>query len=175
MRLHILGAGTPYADAGRFGSSYILEVGGERIMFDCGPGTTYKMARMGLRTTDVDHLLFTHHHFDHDVDYPCFLLARWNESIGDENPLQVIGPTFAGALMGLLAQEDDRQLIRMRMPPPEDPSRSWDRPLLLWLAVSWDPIRASTMRENELAGELMRAFRQAIDAAGAPGRVDTAH
>lgn len=90
-------------------------------------------------------------------------------------PLQVIGPTFAGALMGLLAQEDDRQLIRMRMPPPEDPSRSWDRPLLLWLAVSWDPIRASTMRENELAGELMRAFRQAIDAAGAPGRVDTAH
>jgi ribonuclease Z len=107
VRLHILGAGTPYADAGRFGSSYILEVGGERIMFDCGPGTTYKMARMGLRTTDVDHLLFTHHHFDHDVDYPCFLLARWNESIGDENPLQVIGPNLTELISHRLMDEHE--------------------------------------------------------------------
>lgn len=90
-------------------------------------------------------------------------------------PLQVIGPTFAGALMGLLAQEDGRQLIRLRMPPPDDEARPWDRPLMLWVAVSWDPIRASTMRDNQLAGELMRAFRQAVDAAGAPGRVHTGH
>jgi ribonuclease Z len=107
MRLHILGAGTPYADADRFGSSYILEVGGESIMFDCGPGATYKMARMGLRTTDVDHLLFTHHHFDHDVDYPCFLLARWNESIGDENPLQVVGPKLTELVSYRLMDENE--------------------------------------------------------------------
>jgi ribonuclease BN (tRNA processing enzyme) len=34
VKLHILGAGTLYADADRFGSSYILEMGGGSIMFD---------------------------------------------------------------------------------------------------------------------------------------------
>lgn len=61
-------------------------------MFDCGPATTYKMAQMGLSPLDVDYLFFTHHHFDHDVDYPCFMLTRWDESIGKENKLNVFGP-----------------------------------------------------------------------------------
>jgi hypothetical protein len=85
-------------------------------------------------------------------------------------PLQAIGPILSGALMGLLDQEDGRQLIRLRMAPAEDEADPWRRPLLLLVAVRWDPVRASTMTENALAGELMRAFRHAIDVAGAPGR-----
>jgi hypothetical protein len=85
-------------------------------------------------------------------------------------PLQVIGPTLSSALMGLLDQEDGRQLIRLRMPPAEDETVPWRRPLLVLAAVRWDPVRASTMTTNQLAGELMRAFRAAVDAAGAPGR-----
>ena len=54
-------------------------------MFDCGPATTYKMAQTGLHPLDIDYLFFTHHHFDHDVDYPCFMMTRWDESIGKEN------------------------------------------------------------------------------------------
>jgi len=83
-------------------------------------------------------------------------------------PLQTIGPSLAGGLAGLLAQEDGRQLIRLRMPPAQDEARPWDRPLLLWVAVCWDPIRAATMRPNELARELMRAFGRALSAAGSP-------
>jgi hypothetical protein len=83
-------------------------------------------------------------------------------------PLQVIGPNLAGALAGLLAQADGRQLIRMRMPPAEDEARPWDRPLVLWMAVVWDPIRSSTMRPNELARELLRAFARSVEAAGSP-------
>jgi len=85
-------------------------------------------------------------------------------------PLAVIGPTLSGALMGLLEEENGRQLIRLRMPPADDEKQPWRRPLMLLVAVRWDPIRASTMRANQLAAELMRAFRQAIDVAGAPGR-----
>jgi ribonuclease Z len=48
--------------------------------------------------TRVDYLFFTHHHFDHDVDYPCFLLCRWDQSIGKENPLRVYGPTLTETL-----------------------------------------------------------------------------
>jgi hypothetical protein len=86
-------------------------------------------------------------------------------------PLSVIGPILSGALMGLLDQEDGRQLIRLRMPPADDEAQPWRRPLMLMVAVRWDPIRSSTMRTNELAGELMRAFRQSIDVANAPGRI----
>ena len=39
---------------------------------------------------------------------------------------------------------------------------------MLWAAVVWDPVRASMMRPNELAAELMRAFRSAVVAAGSP-------
>jgi hypothetical protein len=83
-------------------------------------------------------------------------------------PLAVLGPALAGALAGLLGQEDGRQLIRLRMPPPEDEARPWERPLMLWVAVAWDPVRATTMRRNELARELLRAFRSAVLAAGSP-------
>jgi hypothetical protein len=83
-------------------------------------------------------------------------------------PLQVIGPNLAGALAGLLGQADGRQLIRMRMPPAPDETRLWERPLVLWMAVVWDPVRASTMRPNELARELLRAFARSVEAAGSP-------
>src|SRR5438093_737529 len=94
-RLHILGAGTPTPTADRFGTSYVLDLGGGRLaMFDCGPAATHKLVKAGIRPTSVDHLFFTHHHFDHDVDYPCFLLCRWDQSIGKENQLRVYGPTL---------------------------------------------------------------------------------
>ncbi len=82
-------------------------------------------------------------------------------------PLATIGPALAGALAGLLDQEDGRQLIRLRMPPAEDETRPWERPLIIATAVRWDPVRAATMRHNEIARELLRAFLLSLDAAGA--------
>jgi len=107
VRIHLLGCGTPYSTAERFGSSYVVQVGAEYLMFDCGPSTTSKLVQSGLRPTWVDYLFFTHHHFDHDVDYPCFLLSRWNESIGKENELQVFGPTLTEQLTHRLLDEHD--------------------------------------------------------------------
>ena len=107
MRMFILGAGTPQSDPNRFGSSYVFQVGDEYIMFDCGPATTYKLVKAGLRPTMIDHLLFTHHHFDHDVDYPCFLLSRWNESVGEERELQVIGPDLTELISHRLMDENE--------------------------------------------------------------------
>jgi ribonuclease BN (tRNA processing enzyme) len=107
MKIHLLGCGTPTSDAERFGSSYVVEVGGQYIMFDCGPSTTSKLVKAGLKPTWVDYLFFTHHHFDHDVDYPCFLLSRWNESIGKENDLQVFGPNLTEQLTHRLMDEKE--------------------------------------------------------------------
>ena len=91
--VYILGAGTPTPTAGRFGTSYVVELADQRrMMFDCGPATTHKLVKAGLFPTQIDQLFFTHHHFDHDIDFPCFLLSRWDQSVGRENKLEVIGP-----------------------------------------------------------------------------------
>ena len=90
--LFVLGAGTPTPTAERFGSSHVLKLGDDLLMFDCGPATTHKLVKAGLFPTQINYLFFTHHHFDHDIDYPCFLLCRWDQSIGQEKELQVFGP-----------------------------------------------------------------------------------
>ena len=84
-------------------------------------------------------------------------------------PVAALGPRLAGALSGLIAQEQERQLIRLRMPAAEDEARPWERPLLCMLAVKWDPVRSSVMRHNELARELLRGFAAAVEGIGRPG------
>ena len=98
LSLTIVGSGTPVPSAERFGSAYLVDLGSERLLFDCGPATTYKLARLGIDPTAIDRLFFTHHHFDHDVDYPCFLLTRWDQSVGGEPELAVYGPPPTVAL-----------------------------------------------------------------------------
>ena len=84
-------------------------------------------------------------------------------------PLMIIGPAFAGALAGLIAEEDGRRLVRLKLHPAADDDRPWQRPCIVQLAVKWDPVRAATMRTNDLAGEVVQAFARAISAAGSPG------
>lgn len=93
MKLHILGAGNPDPSPTRYGSAFVLEIGDERLLIDCGPATTFKMAQAGIRPTQIGWLLFTHHHFDHNADYPCFLLTRWDGSTQRTPALQVVGPS----------------------------------------------------------------------------------
>ena len=106
-RIHILGAGTPTPTADRFGSSYVVQIGDEHLMFDCGPSATHKLVKAGLFPTQIGYLFFTHHHFDHDVDYPCFLLTRWDQSIGGEKQLEVSGPTLTEQLTHRLMDESE--------------------------------------------------------------------
>ena len=87
-RITVLGAGTPTPTPTRYGSAYVLEIGAERMMIDCGPAATHKLVKAGMWPTAIDYLFFTHHHFDHDVDYPCFLLTRWDQSIGRKTPCE---------------------------------------------------------------------------------------
>ncbi|MFQ5873571.1 MAG: MBL fold metallo-hydrolase [Dehalococcoidia bacterium] len=105
-KVYVLGAGTPTPTPSRFGSSYVVALGDQHLMVDCGPATTHKLVKAGLWPTQIDCLFFTHHHFDHDVDYPCFLLCRWDQSIGGESRLQVYGPTLTETITERLLGDD---------------------------------------------------------------------
>lgn len=108
----------------------------------------------------------------------CFLWAADDDGLIDardaapragpppEQPLQRLGPSFGGALAGFLAEEGGRQCLRLSVPGAADPDRPWSQPLVLRVALKWDPIRAATMRPNELAREALEAFGRAIEACG---------
>lgn len=105
-KINIIGGGTPTPTPDRFGSAFVVETAGEQIMIDCGPATTYKMVRAGLWPPDIGYLFFSHHHFDHDVDYPCFLLTRWDQGIDKVADLQVFGPVPTERLTEGILSED---------------------------------------------------------------------
>lgn len=120
MQLHIIGSGCPDPFANRFGSSFILQIGDEHLMVDCGPAATYKMAHMGLHPRVVSHLFFTHHHFDHNADFPCFGLVWWDQSTDESTPLQIFGPPpTARFVEGILGKEGAfREDIAARLTHP---------------------------------------------------------
>ena len=77
-RIKVVGAGSPTRTSARWGTCFLLEIGDERVMIDCGPASTYKMYRMGVSPTEIEHLFFTHLHSDHISDYPCFLMTLFD-------------------------------------------------------------------------------------------------
>lgn len=102
MKLHIVGSGCPNALAQQYGSAFVLEYKDEKLLIDCGPATTYKLARMGLEPHSIHQLFLTHHHYDHNVDFPCFALTRWDLMKGDEAPLVVYGPPPTASIIDRL-------------------------------------------------------------------------
>jgi len=106
MQLHVIGTGCPQPTAEHYGSAFLLDLGAEMVMVDCGPATTYKMARMGIAPGRVGHVFLTHHHFDHSVDFPCFALTRWDLSKGTEPALEVYGPPPTEAFVERLLGEE---------------------------------------------------------------------
>ncbi|MEM9629568.1 MAG: MBL fold metallo-hydrolase [Pseudomonadota bacterium] len=89
MKLTILGSGSPEAYARRASSGYLLEVAGQRILFDCGGGVVSRLVEAGFRPSDIDYLFFTHLHSDHMMDYARLVHAAWDEG---GKPLKVFGP-----------------------------------------------------------------------------------
>lgn len=106
VSITVLGAGTPTPNIDRWGSSFAVEIEDELLLFDCGPATTYKLVKAGFWPLEVNCIFFTHHHFDHNVDLPTFLLTRWDQSIGDEDALRIYGPALTEEITdGLIGPE----------------------------------------------------------------------
>ena len=105
--LQVLCSGTPTPSHLRWGSSFVLKMDDSKwFMFDCGPAATYKLVQAGISPLDVSDLFFTHHHSDHNSDYACLLLSRFDMSIGNESPLKVYGPPPTVSLTEKLIAED---------------------------------------------------------------------
>ena len=84
-----------------------------------------------------------------------------------EPPLLRLGPSLTGGLGGLIREEDSRLAIRLSpVVPPDDPTRPWRTPLAIRAAFGLEPMRAATLRPNELATQVLAAFRRAVESLG---------
>jgi ribonuclease Z len=98
IALTLIGTGTPAPLVHRAGSSYLVELDGRKMLFDCGPGSVRRLLEKGEGLTDIDHLFLTHLHYDHCVDYAYFALTRWDQGVGKIADLQVYGPAPLGCM-----------------------------------------------------------------------------
>lgn len=81
---HLLLLGTmagPVLDPRRMMSAQAVIVDGAVYLVDCGYGCVYRMAEAGLRPADVRAIFVTHHHSDHNADYPSLIQLAWIQGI----------------------------------------------------------------------------------------------
>lgn len=92
MKLTLLGTGTPAPSLKRASSGYLIEFEDMRILLDHGPGAYHRLLQTGTNPSQITHLLFSHLHFDHCLDYPRLVLTRWDQGHGAIPELEVFGP-----------------------------------------------------------------------------------
>ncbi|MEM8994205.1 MAG: MBL fold metallo-hydrolase [Acidobacteriota bacterium] len=92
-RLLLLGTGTCQLDERRRASSALLEVDGLRVVYDMGRGIADRLAGLGLRQDDVEHLVLSHFHPDHLSDLiPYLHAAAWSQTDPRRRDLHIYGP-----------------------------------------------------------------------------------
>lgn len=68
MKLTILGNEGPFPTAGGATTSYLLEVGSNKVLMDLGAGTLGRLLQFVDSIDDVDVLILSHLHYDHISD-----------------------------------------------------------------------------------------------------------
>jgi ribonuclease Z len=116
MRATLLGTGTPFPNAKRFGSAILVEAAGKRLLFDCGRGAVIRLTQAGVSPSEIDGLFLTHLHSDHVVGIPDLWLSGW--FLGRDRSLQVWGPSGTRSMAEHLLQAFAFD-IRIREAGPE--------------------------------------------------------
>ena len=112
---HLLLLGTmagPVLDPRRMMASQAVIVDGSVYLVDCGYGTILRMVEAGLRPADVKAIFVTHHHSDHNADYPNVVHLAWIQGI-DGQIVSVGPPPFQSIHTAALAFHHEDIRIRI--------------------------------------------------------------
>jgi ribonuclease Z len=111
----LLGTGTPFPDADRYGPAILVQAGPKNLLFDSGRGTVIRLAQAGVPVSSVREVFLTHLHSDHLVGIPDVWLTGW--FLGRTLPFRMWGPDgtrkFADHLTQAFAGDVE---IRQRYP-----------------------------------------------------------
>lgn len=92
VELTILGSGTAVPTADRGAASYLVTVGEEKLMFDCGPGSSRKLAQAGHSLTSLNKVFVSHFHPDHICDLVAILFGSRIPGYSRSEILEIVGP-----------------------------------------------------------------------------------
>ncbi|KJS08755.1 MAG: hydrolase [Hoeflea sp. BRH_c9] len=97
-RLVILGSkgGPAIRPGGPSPTSSLLEIGGRRIVVDCGLGVSRGLVEAGMALAELDLVLITHLHSDHVLELGPLLHTAW--TAGLKTPVRVFGPVGTKAV-----------------------------------------------------------------------------
>jgi ribonuclease Z len=103
LKITLLGtASGPPVRLNRYQMSTLVEAGGERLLFDCGRGTTLRLAQAGIPFADISKVFITHLHSDHIIDIPDLYLTGWTSRNQRKQPIEVWGPAGTRSMMDYL-------------------------------------------------------------------------
>lgn len=85
-----LGTGGTMPMPDRHLSSVLMNIGGKKVLLDCGEGTQIAIRSMELGFKAIDVICISHFHGDHTAGIPGLLATIANS--GREEPLTIIGP-----------------------------------------------------------------------------------
>ena len=91
MKLAILGSGTAAPLLDRNCAGYIIEAGGEKLLFDSGAGTIRRLLELRYDLFEIGDIFYTHLHNDHINDLGAVI---WSSNYGGirKKPLNLYGP-----------------------------------------------------------------------------------
>ena len=112
MKITLLGTGGPRPDPARQGSSLVVNVGDEWLLFDCGRGAVTQLVRAGAPLEKLNPVFITHHHFDHISDLGDVILSTWLQ--GRPGALRIFGPAGAAEIVRALIDRVYAKDIRFR-------------------------------------------------------------
>ena len=74
----------------RMPTSSLLEIGGKKIVVDCGLGVARGVVAAGMQLADIDSIFITHLHSDHVIELGPLLHTAWTSGLRTE--IDVFGP-----------------------------------------------------------------------------------
>ncbi len=95
----VLGSSSGFPQADRATSGYLLKIGNELTLIDCGGGVTSSFLRRGHATVDVRQIVISHCHPDHCCELPLFIqhtyLSKRTSPLDIYLPVEFVSPFTA--------------------------------------------------------------------------------
>ena len=77
FRVTTIGAGSPSTYTEKSWPATLVQYQDKYFLVDCGGGCTNGIAQADIKPSDIENILFSHHHADHNSDFLTILIAGW--------------------------------------------------------------------------------------------------
>jgi len=91
----LLGTAGPHSTPERASPSTLIQYKGNYFLVDMGNGTQMRLKEAKIKPGDIETLMFTHHHLDHNEEYIPLSISSW---LTGRKHLNLIGPKKTKAL-----------------------------------------------------------------------------